>query len=433
VVNHKYRTLSSNKQFSQDADAKKCLWNFDALTDPTLWDHPVIITEGEMDALAAIQSGYARTASVPDGAPAKEVGGAEDSAKYSYVAEARAAIAPSTIVILATDGDGPGINLMNDLALRFGKPRCKFLTYPKTRDGKRRLKDLNEVLEHYGLKGVVETINRAQWVSKSGVYSMAQRPDRPDKQKYSLHMGRTVDACAKARRGDFWVVAGLPGHGKSAFADDMLCRLALHEGLRVCFASFEKEPETDHRRDLRKWYIGEARGHSNGDVWTREEFRAADDFIENGFRFVVPSDEDDTSLDWLMEQFEIAVVQQGCDVCVIDPWNEVEHVRPADQTLTEYVGWAIKRLKRLAKFLNVLVVVVAHPAKMKKDEELTLHSISDSAHWSNKCDVGLLIARNFEESMVTAHFTKVRNDDIGRYGKAKAFFDTVTRHFKVYD
>jgi twinkle protein len=41
-------------------------------------------------------------------------------------------------IILATDGDGPGVNLMNDLAIRLGKARCKFVRYPKE------TKDFNE-------------------------------------------------------------------------------------------------------------------------------------------------------------------------------------------------------------------------------------------------------------------------------------------------
>ena len=82
IANHKYRTLQGQKRFSQDPDAVKCLWNYDVLADETLKDHPVVITEGELDALAAIQCGFPRTVSVPDGAPAEPLGGAAGP-KYS--------------------------------------------------------------------------------------------------------------------------------------------------------------------------------------------------------------------------------------------------------------------------------------------------------------------------------------------------------------
>lgn len=436
VVNHKYRTLGGKKLFRQDPDAVKCVWNEDCLRDPALKGQPVIFTEGELDAFAAIECGHLRVVSAPDGAPAKEIGGAEDGTKYEYLAMVRELLMdePHTPVIIASDGDGPGVNLMHDVALRLGKPRCKFLLYPKSRDGKRRLKDLNEVKEEYGARGVNETIARAGWVHKPGVYKMSERPRKELPVPRSLHMGDAVEPLLRMRRGDFWVVTGVPGHGKSMLVDHLVCLQAVREGMRTCFASFEKEPETDHRRDLRKWHIGEQRGHSNDDKWTFNEVEAADDFIERGFRFVVPSDQDDATLEWLVEQFEAAVVQHACDILVIDPWNEIEHDRPNNMTLTEYVGYAIKRLKRLAKYLGVTVIVVAHPAKMKMQDELSLYAISDSAHWSNKCDVGMLVKRRKKEDGGggEVEIPKIRTDEIGRVGECSFQVDMVTRHLAFY-
>jgi twinkle protein len=69
-VNAKYRTLGE-KRFWQRKDARKTFFNADILDDPALerGDHALVITEGELDALAAIQSGFPFTVSVPDGAP----------------------------------------------------------------------------------------------------------------------------------------------------------------------------------------------------------------------------------------------------------------------------------------------------------------------------------------------------------------------------
>lgn len=431
VVNHKYRTITGEKRFEQDADAVKCVWNEDCLRDPSLSALPLIITEGEFDALAIIQSGHPRTISVPDGAPAKELGGATDIVKYSYVDAVLRLLPPTAVIILATDNDGPGQNLMNDLVIRLGASRCKFITYPLKRGSKDRHKDMLDVLGEYGPSGVLKTIERAAWHTRPGVYSMSELPEEPDREKYSLHMGPTVDSHIILRRGDFWVITGIPGHGKSSFADDMICRLALNNNLRTCVGSFEKNPKTDHRRDFRKWFISTERGGATEAKWTREEVERADEFIERSFRFVVPSHEDSASLEWLVDQFTAAVVQLGCDVLMVDPWNEIEHARPMDMTLTEYVGAAIKTLKRLAKRFNVAVIVVAHPTKLNPRDELTLHSISDSAHWSNKCDVGIIVERDFETSEVKFRIPKVRNDDIGKAGEIKMYFDRPARRFSV--
>ena len=63
-VNAKYRTISE-KRFWQRKDARKKFFNADVLDDPAFerGDHALVITEGELDALAAIQSGFPFTVS----------------------------------------------------------------------------------------------------------------------------------------------------------------------------------------------------------------------------------------------------------------------------------------------------------------------------------------------------------------------------------
>ena len=154
-VNAKYRTLDE-KRFWQRKDARKTFFNADVLDDPALerGDHAIIITEGELDALAAIQSGFPFTVSVPDGAPPARdkqgnlvfvPEGADDVAlehdeKYRYIFNNWARLEKIKRFILATDGDEPGWQLAQELARRLGRARCAFVTYPQG------CKDLNEAL-----------------------------------------------------------------------------------------------------------------------------------------------------------------------------------------------------------------------------------------------------------------------------------------------
>lgn len=432
IANHKYRTLGRDKRFAQDPDAIKCLWNVDVLSDESLKDSPVIVTEGEMDALAAIQCGFPRTVSVPDGAPAEPLGGAAGP-KYSYLDEAIGRLREAT-VILAVDGDKAGGNLFHDLCLRLGRARCKFVVYPYHRgDAKARCKDLNEVLKDWGQKGVVETISKAQWAKVDGVYRMSELPPLPDAPVMELGFGKPIDDHAKARRGDFWVMTGAPGHGKTAFVTDMICRLADGHGLRVAWASFENLPQQDLKRQLRKWHIAKARIAAYGDMfagWRSDEIEAADEWIDRQFRFLAPTEDDEVTVEWLLERATVAVIREDCDVVIVDPWNEMDH-NAGDMSLTEYVGAAIKAMKRLARKLHVLWVVVAHPAKLKQGESINLYSISDSAHWFNKPDLGLLLTRPGDDGDAELRVAKARYEEIGKRGSVKIRFNAETRRFYV--
>lgn len=68
-VGEKYR--APGKKFWQRRGGRKTFWNADCMDDPALEDgrKALIITEGEIDALTAIDCGFHCAVSVPDGAP----------------------------------------------------------------------------------------------------------------------------------------------------------------------------------------------------------------------------------------------------------------------------------------------------------------------------------------------------------------------------
>lgn len=419
VLNNKYRTFPE-KKFWQDGGVK-LVWNEDCLRDETLSSQPVIITEGEFDALAAVQCGFPRTISVPDGAPATKVGDKE-SAKYDYLDDLMKLLQGCKEIIIAADGDAVGANLLHDLSIRLGRSRCKWVKYPKD------CKDLNDALIKYGEKGVKKTIEKAEWVQVDGVYKMSDLPPPPQFTPVKLGLG--FDDNFKPRLGDFVVVTGIPSHGKSAWVNDLCCHLAEKHGWKSAFASFEQHPQLDHRRNFLRWKNGKFI-----DRQTPKEIFEGDKWIDDNFVFIVPSEDDDVSLDWFLEKASVAVVRHDCKVVVVDPWNELDHIRPKDMSLTEYTGYAIKQFKKFAKKHGVLLIVVAHPAKIlpNKDGVLpipTLYSISDSAHWYNKADVGIVIHRLPEITKLI--IAKVRyHDIIGKPSELDIQYDYQKNRFTV--
>lgn len=461
VVRRKYRVFDRDEgKWSADKGGERIAFNEDCLRDETLLSLPLIITEGEFDAIAAIQAGFPRTISVPDGAPPPGDRSAEDletSAKYSWLRSARPLLTPERVetIILATDGDENGAALLQDLSVQLMRARCKFVTYPKApkehheRLGRERCKDLNEVLQFYGSKGVVETINRAEWLRVEGVFRMSELPPVPTPPVWHIGYDRLSNHY-KARPGDFAVITGVPGLGKSSFANDLCCRLAENHGLKIAWASFEQAPQRDHRRALRSWYgvtyntfadidpterrPADMREGTPAHRMTSEQIDAADRWIDAHHVFIVPSEDDDVTLDWMLDRMETAVVRFGVNVIVVDPWNEMDHLRARDETMTEYVGRAIKRFKRFAAKFQVHLIVIAHPTKSLKDGDgkykmPTLYDISDSANWYNKCDIGIIVHRETPDETIIKVQKSRYHDVIGEPGEVAMHYSRESRRF----
>jgi twinkle protein len=267
----------------------------------------------------------------------------------------------------------------------------------------------------YGSRGVVETIARAQWMAVDGVYRMSELPPLP----VAVPHDTGFPGLAKhfrMRPGDFTVVTGIPSHGKTSVVNDIACRMAMRHKWPVAFASFEQTPQLDLQRNLRTWHAA-----SLVKDMTEAEIKLADAWIDERFVFVVPGDDDEVTLAWLLERCSVAVIRYGVMLIVIDPWNEMDHLRPPDMTMTEYVGFAIKEFKKFARKHQVHVIVVAHPAKMKREDGKlpmpTLYDISDSAHWYNRPDAGIVVHRANEQTTIVRVSKSRYHDQIGLPGE----------------
>ncbi len=423
----KHRTFAGDKRFTQDVGSRQVFYNADCLRDETLTDEPLIITEGEVDCWSALQAGFSRTVSVPNGAPKEAIGAADSGTKYSFLTEAMPLLRECRRIIIATDNDGPGHNLRSDLALRLGAHRCWFVDYPRD------CKDLNDALRIYGERGVIATINRAQPLKIEGYYEIDQLPELVDPQAYDTGIVNLGDHY-KLRLGDLTVVTGVPGHGKSSFINEVCCRMAQKHGWKTIFASFEQAPQTDHRRALRTFYAEKLERFMNDD-----EKRAADAWIKQHFGFIVPSDSDDVTLQWLLDVATAAALRKEAQIVVIDPWNEMDHVRERDQSQTDYVGAAIREARRWARKMRVHLIIAAHPAKMQRGKDgkhpiVSLYDIAESAHWANKPEVGIVVHRpDVAKNEAIIKIAKVRFDSIGRPGEITGIWDRERTRYTIAD
>jgi len=437
----KYR--GPRKTFWQKADGRKQFWNADILDDPSLTepDNPLVIVEGEMDALAVLEAGWPFVVSVPDGAPPpRDAEGnlievpatnhdidPETDLKFSYLKTDWKRLSKVRKIIIATDADEAGQRLAAELVRRLDPIRCAFTRLP---DG---CKDFNEVLVRDGRNAVLELLKAAKPYPIDGLFRPSDFPDQGEIKTYPLKWG-ALDDMLKPYLGAFMVVGGFPGHGKSTWTMELAVRMASTYGWGVCMASFEMMTKPYITNTLMTMFLGNP-------LWnvSPDERRRAADFLERRFIFVAPNHtnaEVDHDIDWLLDKLQAAVIREGVKMILIDPFNEIEQRKNRDESTTEYIGRAIRKLKAFALQYQVFLVVVVHPTKHSAGmdpKDLTLYSLADSSHWANKADLGVIVGRvgNSPQDFTTGVYVKkVRyQPETGKPGDATFTFEPNSKTF----
>lgn len=381
--------VSSKTFWIEPRGAKLCLWNEASLVEAT--DAPLIITEGEFDALSFLASGAVHVVSVPNGAAGKPGEGdivPRDDRQFAYLWDGdklKASLRQWRKIILATDADEPGLILREELAVRLGRPRCWFVTYPAG------CKDANEVLIRYGDGALQDMIADAKPMVPDRLVKFSDIPVRADARSYSTGWMR-FDQHFKLLPPQLIIVTGKPNAGKSEWTLGLCKNFARLHGLKGTILQFEDNPERNRRSLLR--YARSWAGSETGMI--RESPEA---WVDRMFRTISPNEdleeENDYNLDWLKMAIEEAAVRHGSKWILIDPWNEVEHMWGRGDTEALYLNRALRQLKKFSRRYQVAIIIVTHPhsvgGRVNSLEDFTLYDINGGAAWNNKADLGVIV------------------------------------------
>jgi len=394
----KYRNIADKHDCRIEGGSGLPLFNADAVLDTTT-NQSLLITEGEFDCITAIQTGHVRSVSVPNGSKCLS----DDNIQLILDN-----INDNEDIIIAQDNDPAGMEMLAELSARLGKSRCRYLQYPYKDNSKQdRCKDLNEVLQTYGIEAVQATIARGKYIAVPGLHKMDDLPDIPTKQMFDIGINGLEKV--KVRLGEWSVFTGIPGHGKSTFMTEWASHASQNYGWKTLFASFEHPPQEDHKENLQRWYLKDDPTKAS-----QAKLKEANDWINNSFTFCFPDYEQDVSIEWLFEIIETSVKRFGTKLVIIDPWNMIDHENnEMELSGTKYVAACLREFRRMAMRLNIHLCIVAHPTKMSEDKDgnykiPSLYSISDSANWNNMCNIGFVIYRNDEEGTSTLRVEKCK-------------------------
>ena len=217
-------------------------------------------------------------------------------------------------------------------------------------------------------------------------------------------------------RGYMTVVTGIPGHGKSEFIDAAMVNLADMHDWKFAIYSPENYPIALHAIKLVEKYLGMS--HKKISMTT---FADAHAWVDKHFSFIYPED-DQSTLPRILEFVKEIQGAYGCDGFVIDPWNEIDHLRAESLSETEYISASLTKIRRFSRENRVHSWIVSHPTKLRKNDANgydcpSLYDISGSAHWRNKTDFGVVIHRpNMMENKMQVHVQKVKQKNFGKLG-----------------
>lgn len=425
-VNTKHRCMA--KHFRMEKGAERVLYGLPDVADADT----IVIVEGEIDKLSLEMAGIRNGLSVPDGAPSPDA--KHYASKFTFLDSAAALFDRAKTVIIASDADAPGQALQDELARRIGKEKCRIVTWPVG------IKDANECLVQIGATELKRCIDAAEPVKIDGIWTIGDLEFEIDS-LYENGFNRGVgtgwprfDSCYRTRTGLVTIVTGIPSHGKSAFVDALLVQLATLHDWSFAVCSPENQPLERHAAGILAKYLGKPFHPGPLDRMTRSEMESGKDWMQDHFAFVLP---EEPTIDAILERIRVLVLRMGVKGVVIDPWNEIDHSRPASMTETEYVSKCLSALRRFARHYDVHLWLVAHPTKLGKTVEgtepiPTLWDISGSAHFRNKADAGLTVWRDVKDSnaMVQVHINKMRFAELGQLGMVEFDYTPATGRYR---
>lgn len=409
---------------------------------------PLVITEGELDALSVLHCGIPNAISVPAGAPRPRVavvGSARDEAHSSghetdtrlgYILQADHLYDECGRVVIFTDNDIPGLALAEELARRIGKHRCYQVAYPEG------CKDANDILIRCGPDRLRSVIDEARPWPVAGLYDADHYWDK----LYDLYQNGTgsgfptglpsINELFSIVPGQLSIVTGTPGSGKSAFIDQLAVNLVRDHGWQFCMASFENPPQF-HLIKLIENYTGKPFYGGSLPRIDNVELDEARIWAQRNFSFIESADGLPATMDMILERARIAVMRHGIRGLVIDPYNYIDKTAQ-DKSETEYVSDLLTKVRRFAVGHDVHTWLIAHPHKMMRGEDGSEripggYDISGSAHWFNKADLGMTVHRYKERHQALVRLWKVRFKWVGQIGDALLNYDTYTGRYSDGD
>lgn len=423
LINKKYR--SADKKFTQSAGTKNIFYGINDI----IGEEEVYIVEGEIDKLSLWEIGVKNCISVPNGANDNDDVWQNCENYLSDVSK----------FYIATDDDTKGNEVAEKIAQRLGRWRCERIKF-KNKDANDDLKESKLVLEESLLNREKYPVSGTHSVSdfKQGIFDL-YRNGLPDTLQPKNNGLNALNGLFSFMRGQLTVTTGIPSHGKSNFMEWYLLNVIAEYDMKMSMYSPEHSPYELHQTNFIQKFYGKPFFSDKEGIKkvTEQEIEKFIEWADEKIYISCPEKQKTPDWDWILETFKEQVYAYGVDIFLIDAFNKV--ILSGTGSQKEKIDDALTRLTAFAQQNNVAIFLVAHPTKMKKNEDgiyecPTLYDVAGSADFRNQTHNGNSIYRNFGEDEYTKFVNlKTKFSFQGEIGSEVQFkYDVVSGRYYDY-
>lgn len=358
-------------------------------------ERPVVIVEGELDAIAAWQ--YGIRANVVSG-----TGGAS-----TFKEEWLDLLEPYRSFVLLYDDDEAGDKGAESVAEKLGRYRVARGKLPRN--------DLGDCLRHGDPLDVVErSLDRAEPLFgvairrptsyRQRVEDLIQRPD--------LLRGRTtgsikLDQILGGIRPGLWVVTGDTGHGKTSWATWLLQGQS-RRGVPVLLTSFEQSPIGTVQKLIRAEVGGDFTQCSE------ERRKAAFDALDCLPTFILDHYGEATFED-VRDAIRYSIRRHGIKIALVDHLGFL--ARGSGDGERQRIEEVVRALATIAVQDEVTIVLIAHPNRLSKAQQrrVKLTDLKGASAIEQDTHVGIVVERldpskDRPHPATVIHLDKVRSE-----------------------
>jgi len=409
IVDIKYR--AGDKTFNLFKGAERMAYNLDNIQGQEV----IYCVEGEPDVLAVMECGIHNVCSPPNGFTEK------GNVNLDWLNNDVEHFINAKKIILAFDQDKPGRNGTNEFIRRFGAHKC-FLVDLKD------CKDSNDYLLAYGKESLKITLENHIEIPLDNV--SAYNDHKKDVRDFFINgmpkgivtktMGN-LDNWFSVNLGQTIMVTGIPSMGKSEVVDQITLSWAMNYDFKIAFASPENKPNVLHHQKLIRKLLGSVPKNKSD---FNQSFEACEDFIQNHVTMIDADNGYD--LEKVLLKAEELVYRKGINVLVLDPFNKIPYKGNVESItgnrVNDYTAKYHQLINQFETRFNVIVILVAHPVKMQKQESgkyliPTFYDIKGGGEHYDMSHHGLVVHRDYDLGLTMMGTLKVKFQHLGENNK----------------